>query len=71
MSSHERASDGPLDLARDVPTTPKDLAALQQLRREIPVWFSLTPAEFEALVPAGALDRRPVTRLDARPFTLP
>jgi len=71
MNSHERASGGPLDLARDVPTTLEDLAALRQLRREIPVWFSLTPAEFDALIPPGALDRRPVTRPDARPFTLP
>jgi hypothetical protein len=71
MSSHERASDEPLDLARDVPTTPEDLAALRQLRREVPAWFSLTPAEFDALTPPGALDRRPVTRPDARPFTLP
>ena len=71
MSSHEGVSSGPLDLARDVPTTPEDVAALRQLRREIPSWFSLTPAEFEALVPPGALDRRPVTRADAQPFTLP
>lgn len=71
MSSPERASGGPLDLARDVPTTPLDVAALRQLRLETPVWFSLTPVEFEALIPPGALDRRPVTRPDARPFTLP
>jgi hypothetical protein len=71
MSSHERASGGPLDLSLDVPTTPQDVAALRQLRREVPSWFSLTPAEFDALVPPGALERRPVTRPDARPFTLP
>lgn len=70
MSSHERGSR-PLDFARDVPTTPEDVAALRQLRLDIPTWFSLTPAEFEALVPPGALDRRPATRPDARPFTLP
>jgi hypothetical protein len=71
MSSHERSSSEPLDLARDVPTTPEDVAALRRLRREVPAWFWLTPAEFAALVPAGALDRRPVTRADAQPFTLP
>ena len=71
MSSHERASGGPLDFARDVPTTTKDLEALRRLRLETPAWFSLTPAEFDALVPPGALDRRPVTRADAQPFTLP
>ena len=71
MSSRERDSAGPLDLDRDVLTTAEDIAALRRLRREVPSWFSLTPAEFEALVPRGALDRRPVTRPDARPFTLP
>ena len=70
MNSHERDSQSPLDLERDVPTTADDIAALQRLRRDVPFWFSLTPAEFEALVPPGALDRRPVTRHDARPFTL-
>jgi hypothetical protein len=71
MSSHERDSAGPLHLERDVPTTPDDVAALRNVRREVPSWFSLTVAEFEALVPPGALDKRPVTRPDARPFTLP
>lgn len=71
MSSHERGSNEPLDLARDVPTTPEDVAALRQLRRDVPGWLSLTPAEFAALVPASALDRIPLTRPDARPFTLP
>lgn len=71
MSSHERDSRGPLDLGRDVPTTAGDIDALRRLRREVPAWFSLTPAEFEALVPPGALDHRPVTSPNARPFTLP
>lgn len=71
MSSHESDSGGRLDLERDVPTTADDVVALRRLKREVPSWFSLTPAEFEALVPPGALDRRPVTRIDARPFTLP
>jgi hypothetical protein len=71
MSSLERDNGGPLDLDRDVPTTPRDVAALRYLRRDVPGWFSLTPAEFEALVPPGALDRRPVTSAAARPFTLP
>lgn len=71
MSSHEGDSGGLLDLERDVPTTAADVAVLRRLRREVPSWFSLTPAEFAALVPPGALDRRPATRPDARPFTLP
>jgi hypothetical protein len=60
-----------LDLARDVPTSAEDVAVLRRLRRETPSWFSLTPEEFEALIPEGALERRPATRPDARPFTLP
>jgi len=71
MNSHESDSGGLLDFERDVPTTAEDVDTLRRLKREVPSWFSLTPAEFEALVPAGALDRRPVTRPDARPFTLP
>ena len=71
MSSHERDNDGPLDLERDVPTTAEDVAALGRLRREVPSWFSLASEEYEALVPLHALDRREVTRPDARPFTLP
>ena len=71
MSSRARDSVGPLDLDRDVPTTARDVAALRRLRGEVSHWFSLTPAEFEALLPPGALDRRPVTSLAARPFTLP
>lgn len=60
-----------IDLARDVPTTAEDVTVLRRLRRETPSWFSLTPKEIEALIPEGALDRRPVTRPDAQPFTLP
>ncbi len=36
-----------------------------------PSWLSLTPEEIEALIPDGALDRRPAIRPDAQPFTLP
>jgi hypothetical protein len=60
-----------LDLARDVPTTSEDIEVMRRLRRETPSWFSLTPLQLEALIPEGALDRRPVTRPDAQPFTLP
>jgi hypothetical protein len=37
-------------------------------REEVHGYF--VRAGLEALVPPGALDRRPVTRPDARPFTL-
>ena len=60
-----------VDLGRDVPTTAKDVEALRRLRREVPSWFFLSASEFEALIPEGALDRRPAIRADARPFTLP
>ena len=71
MNSLDHAERAPLDLARDVPTTSDDVAVLRRLRREVPSWLLLTPAEFAALVPHGALDRRPATPPNARPFTLP
>jgi hypothetical protein len=60
-----------IDLERDVPTTADDVQALRRMRRETPSWFPLSPAELEALAPDGALDRHPVTRPTARPFSLP
>jgi hypothetical protein len=71
MSSPAHSEKETLDLARDVPTTAEDVEVLRRLRRDTPSWFSLSPAELEALVPEGALDRRPPIRSDARPFTLP
>lgn len=71
MSSARSADDDGIDLHRDVPTTAEDVEALRRLRREMSSWFFLSPAEFEALVPEGALDSRPLMRADARPFTLP
>lgn len=71
MSSAEGSRKGPIDLERDVPTTAEDIAALRRLRAETPSWLSLAPDELEALVPVDALDRRPPTRPNARPFTLP
>jgi hypothetical protein len=71
MSSFKVADEGVIDIQRDVPTTREDVEVLRRLRRETSSWFSLSPAEFEALFPEGALDQRPVMRPDARPFTLP
>jgi hypothetical protein len=71
MSSHKSADDTIVDFARDVPTSAADVAVLARLRRDTPSWFSLSAAQLEALIPEGALDRRPVMRPDARPFTLP
>jgi hypothetical protein len=71
MSSLRLADDGVIDLRRDVPTTAEDVEVLRRLRRETPSWFLLSPPQLEALIPEGALDRRPVMPPDARPFTLP
>jgi len=65
------ADEGVIDIQRDVPTRPEDVEALRRLRRETPSWFSLSPAECDALFPKNALDRRAVMPRDARPFTLP
>ena len=62
MNSRGRADSASIDLQRDVPTTAEDIEILRRLRRETPSWFSLTPAELEALIPEGALDRRPAMR---------
>lgn len=71
MSLPERSEPEAFDIARDVPTTAEDVEMLRRLRRETPSWFSLSPAEIEALIPEGALDRRPPMKPDARPFELP
>jgi hypothetical protein len=71
MRSQDHDSDTLLDFERDVPTTAEDVAALRRLRRDVPSWFSLTPGELEALLPQDAVDRRPVTSANARPFVLP
>jgi len=70
MSSREFADDA-IDLSHDVPTTAEDVEALRRLRYDTPSWFVLSPTELEALIPEGALERRPATCAEARPFTLP
>jgi hypothetical protein len=70
MSSSERSDPSDFDIARDGPTAAADVDALRRMRRETAPWFSLTTAEIEALIPEGALDRRPPMRPDAKPFTL-
>jgi hypothetical protein len=69
MSSNA-ASDRLLDLDRDLPVTPEDVAALRRLRAELPSWFALDARELEALIPADALDRRPLARDEWEPFRL-
>jgi hypothetical protein len=71
MSSSETSDQHSIDLERDAPTTAADIAMLRRMRRETPTWFSLPAETIETLIPRDALDRRPATRADARPFTLP
>jgi hypothetical protein len=71
MSSHERSDAEPLDLERDVPTTADDIAALRRGARTTLSWLSLPYAQLSALIPRGAIERRPPIRDDAKPFTLP
>ena len=71
MTLPERSNRWPVDFGRDVPTTRNDIEVLRQLRQETPSWLQLTTDEVEALIPAHALDERPVPPPGARPFTLP
>jgi hypothetical protein len=59
-----------LDLARDIPTTPEDVRVLSMLRRQSANWLDLPVAQIEAMIPAGALERRPPAPATRRPFTL-
>lgn len=70
MKSNDPCDQAPLDLEAAVPTTPDDVRALERLRRETPSWLDLPPHVVEALLPPGALDRRPPMSPAARPFEL-
>jgi hypothetical protein len=59
-----------LDLDRDLPVTPEDVKALRQAARDVPSWLTLEPHELEALLPADALDRRPLAQDHWTPFTM-
>lgn len=67
MSSNDNADDL-LDFA--VSTTPADVAALRRLRAESPSWLMIDWQVLAALVPPGALDRRPIADDRWRPFVL-
>jgi hypothetical protein len=71
VSSSKPSEPDFLDLASDVATTAGDVEVLRRLRRETPTWLSLSSAEIDALIPDGALRRKPLIRADARPFTFP
>lgn len=67
MSSNDNANDL-LDF--DVPVTATDVATLRQLRSESPSWLLMDWRVLAALVPPGALDRRPIADDRWRPFVL-
>lgn len=71
MNSNQPSNQAPLDLEHDVPTTQSDIEALRRLRVETPSWLLLPPEAIDALLPSGALDRRPATSPRATPFELP
>jgi hypothetical protein len=70
VSSNNPSEPVLLDLERDVPTTADDVRALRELRRRTPPWLELGAEEIEALLPPGALERRPPTSPRRRPFSL-
>jgi hypothetical protein len=59
-----------LDLEKDLPMSPDDVAALRQARRDVPSWLMLDPATLVDLLPEDALDRRALARDTWRPFSL-
>ena len=67
MSSDDNAEDL-LDFNALV--TPRDVAALRRLRAESPSWLLIDWRVLDALVPTGALARRPIARDDWKPFSL-
>jgi hypothetical protein len=70
VSSSERVDHHRLDLDRDVPTTVEDVLMRRRLRQETISWLLLPTDAVEALIPEGALDRRPATPAHAQPFRL-
>jgi hypothetical protein len=68
--SSTRDADDSLDLERDLPVTLEDIEALRRAARDVPSWLTLEADELEALLPADALDRRPLAQADWPPFTL-
>ena len=63
-------SDQALNLDRDLPVTPEDVAALRRLRAEVPSWLQLNWQELHALVPIERTRPRPVANDRWLPFSL-
>ncbi len=64
------ASDQELNLDRDLPVTPEDVAALRRLKAEVPSWLLLDWRELQALLPTEGLRERPVANDRWLPFSL-
>lgn len=64
------ASDQELNLGRDLPVTPDDVAALRRLRAEVPSWLLLDWRELQALLPTEGLRERPLANDRWLPFSL-
>lgn len=64
------ASDQNLNLDRDLPVTPDDVAALRRLKAEVPSWLLLDWRELQALLPTEGLRERPVANDRWLPFSL-
>lgn len=64
------ASDQELDLDRDLPVTPEDIAALRRLKGEVPSWLLLDWRELHALVPSERRFPRPLANDRWQPFSL-
>lgn len=64
------ASDQELNLDRDLPVTPDDVAALRRLKAEVPSWLLLNWRELHALIPVERSRVRPLANDRWRPFSL-
>lgn len=64
------SSDTRLDLERDLPVTPEDVAALRRLRATVPRWLSIDWREIHAMLPPALVRAKPIARDDWTPFSL-
>ncbi len=64
------ASDQELNLDRDLPVTPEDIAALRRLKADVPSWLLLNWRELHALIPVERSRVRPLANDRWLPFSL-
>jgi hypothetical protein len=63
-------SNAHLDLDRDLPVTPEDVAALRRLRATVPRWLSIDWRELDAMLPPGLVRAKPIASDEWTPFSL-